>query len=151
MPIDSVDALGSDRRIEYALGVPDVDSHVIELLIIAYTREVGLADSTALQDLGVTIRAEMLGTYFSVSAEDDVIPLIRELSGVEGVGLDGFLCRDAGSVRTFNGPPQPSAVARRDRCWSADRCSAPPRLKTDTLGASAVARCKRKSDEYLRG
>lgn len=100
--IISVDTLESlyPRDILHALGVPDPDCYLLEHLIVLYDRVIEEGDSTALQQFGVKIlRESYTHTFFTVNAEDGVIPKILQLPGVTSVSLDYYLCPAADAAR----------------------------------------------------
>lgn len=91
--IIDVDTLESlyPQDIKHAWGVPDPDSKLVKHLRVTYDHNVEKADSVAIQDLGVEID-RAYDFYFSVSADDKVIPGILLLPGVEHVLVDSYSC-----------------------------------------------------------
>jgi hypothetical protein len=92
IPVDTLEFL-YPQVVAFARGVPDPDSYLVQHLVVLYDRAIQKGDSVALQLLGVTILRESYGhTFFTVSAEDGVIPQIRRLPGVTDVYLDSYAC-----------------------------------------------------------
>ena len=91
--VDELESLYYQGEYLHALGVPDHDSYVVEHLIVSYDHTITEADSAALLELGVDIVRESYSrTFLLVTAEDEVIPLILQLTGVLHVSLDHFAC-----------------------------------------------------------
>ena len=107
--IDTLESLYYQDIIIHAWGVPDPDSKIVKHLIVSYDHAVEKQDSVAIQDLGVVIdRAYKCNFYFSVSADDKVIPRIFLLPGVNHVHIDGYACHSMDGLD--HAPPRPQLM-----------------------------------------